>query len=354
MSIAGGLPLEQPLGAVGVEPGDDVDRPLVEELRDRRVLAVRLGQAGDQPERDVRADDVVRLQVGHQQERRLRGARAGAADGGDPDVAALAGRRQRPDGDRAGVVPGDLAEGVGQARVIEVAGREGRGRLGLLLDRPARGRVLGPDPRREADQARGHGQGDACGEKTLHAGLGFQRGRGRVVESITSSQDKPPAAPRRAPAGRTLAETRSGRPCRLGRAEDLAATVPGPARLGQAIRGKTNPISRRSVGFPRPLEITNPIPARWHGSPERGPDAGKNEPNRRRSDRPGAERTQREAGRGIRVRFGRDGEPVERASTASRPGGSPPLGLLSAKRAGSRLIFRPGRLVRTHSSPRTA
>ena len=91
---------EADLGAVRVEPRDDVDGPRVEQLGHLGVAAVGAEQQVDRVERHGRGDDLLAVVVGVDMERGLVGRRPRGAvrDGHAPDGAAATGapdRRQR-------------------------------------------------------------------------------------------------------------------------------------------------------------------------------------------------------------------------------------------------------------------
>ena len=230
-----GRPSEQPLGAVGVEPGDDVDRPPTE-LAPDPCHPPR--QPFDQAEGDLRAHQVVGLQVGDDQDRGPRRCRfPRETDRREPDVAPFPRLRQRLDPDRLRVGRRGSPEGVGEPLVIEISAREDRWGV-RLLRRPL---VLGPDPR-GAHEAGGDDQDD--GERTLHAKLGFRWGGGVGGPGATAV----PGSPIRVYPTR-LIPGRGARSARRGTSAVPLRPLPldppgGPEERDQLVAGRSAPSCR--------------------------------------------------------------------------------------------------------------
>ena len=141
---------QEAFGPVGIEPGDDMNRALLEPPPPGRVTRDLL----DQGQRHLATDDVVGLQVRDDQDRRAArggGTRLrGLAEGYQPDLAPLHRLDERIQPHPARKLRRHSPQGRGQCRVVEIAlGKErgGRGRLRMSGGRRCPALLAGLVPR---------------------------------------------------------------------------------------------------------------------------------------------------------------------------------------------------------------
>ena len=260
---------EEPLGAVGVEPGDDVERAPLE------PLAARPGRGAsllDQAQRHLAADDVVGLQVRDDQDRRLARGR-GLDSAAGPSVTSQTSRpasswRATP-----------ASPGLGTPPPLAARPRSGpRGR-----DSP-RGRARGPwraedeerptmPPRRLAGLAPGRDPGGGSCE-----GLVSWEG----IKPVTpSSRVKPQASTFLHPSNQGRSRAR-----RRGTARRI---TPRPAHHRASRNRRSHPNPDRSIGARdhAPVRPAGPIRAMRVKSHDQRPPGLVSWPGRRRTPRTG-------------------------------------------------------------------